>query len=388
MICASIILWGCEENQDDPIGSITKFELIGEADVYDRCCTYRYTFKISDNGNDEETYYYWLELVNPSTNETDAYSSRFDLEPPFTDQIMNLDFTYNNDSIMWGAKYNIKVYKVEIPALYKESHGAQRSGPLDITLPTYDHDYCKNICCTRSLDSTGGSLNNYVGLFSRPEINLTGNLTGLSADIETRWGETCKECKDGMTAVFIGLHEHTELFFGSIGYGIEKKEDETTGDCYYESSAYAEVYKVNIYDPAYWEQWDVIIYDSISSSNTPNEGDIWNYKILLDHSNGLWSFYINNIHMPGDIPTTSQFGGYRCDNYFFESEIWNYEDDMVGSVQDSCSISNCAYQELGGQFQPIQFNSWDTFLPTNNNEWGIYRPENDSLVIWDKDTLD
>lgn len=108
-----------------------------------------------------------------------------------------------------------------------------------------------------------------------------------------------------------------------------------------------------------------------------------NYECsLIGQLFGTWRFSFDGI--PWHQFTHAGWQGVTGTHYQWVAEIFNKEDEMVGTVQSKCEFIQCEFILNWGGFQPANIQEPD--LHTDDaGEWGIEQGFNATQFrVWDK----
>ena len=195
------------------------------------------------------------------------------------------------------------------------------------------------------------------------------NLVGVQATIRTRYGDLCCE-PFGTAAAFSIAYVDIDfnappLKWGQTGYGQERYAGSTT-----------------IYNYRYWEIMGTGTTPSYKYDydNAPSEGSFPHYCAELDNSTGEWTFYYDLVAW--DSNTDTFWVGKTCDRAAWHGEIYNVEDDMVGTSSNKCYFANCGYKKIGGTYQSAGLTVADV-NSSDTNQWGAQYVDPTSFNIWD-----
>ena len=208
-----------------------------------------------------------------------------------------------------------------------------------------------------------------------------GDIVGVKAKIKTQYGQLCKQ-PDGteaaMSCVWVTAavsSPYYNPYWAQIGYSYERLD------------GYTEV-RPAIYIEVWGGEYEVKAF--YSYTQVPLWNDEWTYQCELDTTDWKWSFKINNfsvfvpIYSDGWSSTTAKYARWS-------SEIFNIEDDMVGTFENTCQITECCVKRIGADYDNIIINegdgTHDYIQSDNDDEWGVESLYPDGIEIWDKNPL-
>jgi hypothetical protein len=195
----------------------------------------------------------------------------------------------------------------------------------------------------------------------------------VRATIKTRYGVLCCEnCDDVTVTAFqvaqVGMgNVFSQYYWGLMGYARQRNK------------GFTEIIEYRF--------WEVVNLDHPEASDdfyddkeAPDDGESIDYKVKFDKSTGEWKFYYNNSFW--DDFDHYLWEGKAINKLFWQGEISNKEDDMVGTDEDRCEFTDCGYSDESGShiagFKESDIKSDD------ENEWMYELVSTTAFKIWDK----
>lgn len=200
----------------------------------------------------------------------------------------------------------------------------------------------------------------------------SGSATGCSAKIRTRTRTLCGEPTantEAASAAWVGV---TKFVSGApekwaqIGYTRERSPGTTT----VHRRRYAETkYGTGPLDV------DIHLENNVPSGTHE-------YKCYLVSSLlGVWRYEYDGL--PFHVFGHSGWRGVTGTHYQWDSEIFNKEDQLVGTSSAKCNFTECKYALNWGAFQNADIATGD--LHTDDPiQWGIERVSATAINVWDK----
>lgn len=205
-------------------------------------------------------------------------------------------------------------------------------------------------------------------------VSKSGSATGCSAKIRTRSTAVCGEpnAKSAAnTAGWAGVTKYsgqTPEKWAQLGYLRYRSKTGGSSTVYFKR--YAET-KAGP-NPA---DYDIYL-------DTPPGTGTHEYKCYLMSSLfGTWKFEYDGL--PWYQYTHNGWKNVTGTYYQWVAEIYNKEDQMVGTASAKCDFTECAYSLNWGTFQDANIGAGD--LHTDDaSEWGIERVSATAFNVWDK----
>ena len=102
---------------------------------------------------------------------------------------------------------------------------------------------------------------------------------------------------------------------------------------------------------------------------------------LLSSLLGTWKYEFDGL--PFRTFTHNNWRNVTGTHYQYGTEIFNKEDQMVGTAASKCNYTECKYSVSWGAFQDANITSGN--LHTDDpSEWGIERVSSTAFNVWDK----
>lgn len=116
--------------------------------------------------------------------------------------------------------------------------------------------------------------------------------------------------------------------------------------------------------------------------DTPPASGTHEYKCYLISSLfGTWKYEYDGL--PWWQFTRNGWKNVTGTHYQWSAEIWNKEDQMVGTATAKCDFTDCKYSLNWGTFQNANITSGDLYT-SDPSEWGIERVSATAFNVWDK----
>jgi len=224
-------------------------------------------------------------------------------------------------------------------------------------------------CCNRA--------NLHVGMHI---IDSTG-IDAVEANILMRTGNPCNPnggTEPAFGFAYIGIMKQSLLYDdeSSVQMGCGYFRDFIDFNDYDAHN----VYYVEISDSA--GRHFIDIYDSsvVLQPKPPINGQISNFKIVLESSIHTWHFYYDG-NLVGSYPDPNdmwlnRFGGVDAQ---FMGEVFNGEDDMPGNVNSPCRINYIKYNGNG-----VTSNDSTFYVNDNQKDFGLDTTLIDDVSFWEK----
>ncbi len=203
------------------------------------------------------------------------------------------------------------------------------------------------------------------------------DVTGCSAYIRTRTPTLCGEpLAQGLTAsaasAGVQKHEGTSLVkWAQTGYSRRRLLNSTT----ILQRGYAEV----VAGP------DPIGDRYVNYTDDPPGSGTHEYKCYLISSLfGTWRFEYDGLVW--DQWTHNGWKNVAGDELQWSGEIWDIENDMVGTATAKCDFTQCQYAFFWTWFEDANIPPGNIYT-SDANEWGVERISGTSINVWDKNTL-
>lgn len=206
------------------------------------------------------------------------------------------------------------------------------------------------------------------------DVIKSASATGCSAKIRTRTTTLCGEPTANTaaaSAAWVGVTKEqggTPVKWGQVGYVRERARTGPTTTVLYRR--YAETKA----GPAPAD------YD-FHPGPTPEAGTHEYKCYLISSLFGTWKYDYDGL--PWYQFTHNGWRNVTGTRYDYSAEIWNKEDQMVGTASAKCNFTECKYAVNWGAFQNASIATGD--LHTDDAaEWGIERVSSTAFNIWDK----
>lgn len=209
--------------------------------------------------------------------------------------------------------------------------------------------------------------------FGRKYAHVTkpARATGSSAKIRTRSTELCGEPSEQSVAssnAWVGVTKFvggTAQIWGQMGYARDRAAGSTT--------ILVERYAETKWGPGSNDR------DYFTQTGVPS--GTHEYKCyLLSSLFGTWKYEFDGL--PFRTFTHNNWRGVTGTHYSYETEIFNKEDQMVGTAAAKCNYTECKYSVNWGAFQNANIAAGD--LHTDDlTEWGIERVSSTAINVWD-----
>jgi hypothetical protein len=210
--------------------------------------------------------------------------------------------------------------------------------------------------------------------FGRKYVHVTksGSATGCSAKIRTRSTTLCGEpsaTKVASSNAWVGVAKfvgQTPEKWGQIGYARDREEG-------------SPAILVRRYAETKWgtgaNDIDLFVESGVPSGTHE-------YKCyLLSRLFGTWKYEFDQL--PFHTFTNDGWKNVTGTHYQWAGEIFNKEDQMVGTAAAKCNFTECQYSLNWGTFQNANIAQGD--LHTDDSaEWGIERVSSTAFNVWDK----
>lgn len=118
----------------------------------------------------------------------------------------------------------------------------------------------------------------------------------------------------------------------------------------------------------------------------PNQNWTINYECKLDKVNGLWSFRKNGeLFFSDSVKSEQVWYDYYGERAEWATEIFNEEDDMMGTVDSACEFTECQARQSEGYFGNVVIGAGDVIEVSDNNrsQWEILLQSLNSFDVWD-----
>jgi hypothetical protein len=199
------------------------------------------------------------------------------------------------------------------------------------------------------------------------------DLIGIKAKIKTRYGKVCCEDEGCSTdsayhVVYANISNSAgTLQWAQTGYGRERNPGSAAAKKY----RYAEMN-----GSAYLVKYD--------TDNPPAEGSVHEYRCDLDKAAGKWSYKQDGTEWKNF--QDNAWKAMKGTSVQWTGEIFNKEDDMVGTAGDKCAFTECQYCVDGKAYQDAGLVAADV-QSDDNSEWGAEFVSATAFNIWDKKPL-
>ncbi len=195
---------------------------------------------------------------------------------------------------------------------------------------------------------------------------LVASLTGVKANIKTKYGKLCCEdlnCTDvAMKCTYVNISNGGK--WAQMGYRRIRNAGSSTANNFLYTEMNGSVYKVK---------------DDAGAA--PAEGSNHEYRVELDSTNGTWNFLVD-----GSSTNTFQDNDWKTmlgAVAHWPGEIVNREDDMSGTASDKCNFTGCQYKTGIGSYVNAGLAAGD--LRTDDaTEWANELVSGTAFNIWDK----
>jgi hypothetical protein len=203
-------------------------------------------------------------------------------------------------------------------------------------------------------------------------VTKSASATGCSAKIRTRSTTLCGEPSQQSLASSIAWVGVTKFvgedpqIWAQMGY----RRLRSTGSTTILLHRYAET------------RWGSGVGEKDYFTETGVPSGTHEYKCyLLSSLFGTWKYEYDGL--PFHTFTHNNWRNVTGTHYQYETEIFNKEDQMVGTAAAKCNYTECKYSVNWGTFQNANITSGD--LHTDDpSEWGIERVSSTAFNVWDK----
>ncbi len=248
-------------------------------------------------------------------------------------------------------------------------------GIVDIQPLTEDHE-----CCTPALPQR-------KRLYAYLE-KWVQDCTGASAVIEARYGKPC------------GYSDSNNYSHSSTYVSIQRWVPTQKGQWFAWAQAgvgwhrfYTMHIDNDIWNYVYWEastehglEYDYYYADAQEGDpdgiNPPSDGEEWEYIMSLDMAAGQWTFTFDPVFSVTDVPADTFVWGAPGDYIVWAAEIYNWEDDMAGTVSDSCRLSNLK-SRTGSNNLELILDELDDEVHSDDPSWWQIERIGTQIQIWD-----
>lgn len=205
------------------------------------------------------------------------------------------------------------------------------------------------------------------------DVTKPASATGCSAKIRTRSTMLCGEPSANTlaaSAAWTGVTKYqggTPVKWAQLGYARYRARTGPSTTVFYKR--YAET------------KWGPGGNDVDFHTDTPPSAGAHEYKCYLISSLfGTWKYDYDGL--PWYQFTHSNWVNVTGTHYSYETEIFNKEDQMVGTATAKCNYTECKYSVNWGAFQNANITTGD--LHTDDpTEWGIERVSSTAINVWD-----
>lgn len=287
------------------------------------------------------------------------------LSAPFRDQAIWLKYNYSQ--LSGPGYYDIRVLACNDVAYIGNMDSITRySNAIPVYLAGWDAGTCLTTCCTKN------AVHGYSQI-----IMVKSGLTGVEAQLETRYGKLCRQDYSGSDTAFsvstLGVgYENSEgaIIWAQIGCGVQRNQLASIPA--YTPFIYGEL--VDYSQEVRYLLQPGVIY----------EGETHSYRIMLDQNSGTWFYYFDDVLLDTLMSDDWKRTGNLCQ---WGGEVLNWEDDMAGTEYERCLISQCRFRDdiyHNANF----FDTTSYFIDTTSDaEWGISVESQTSFDIWDKNPI-
>ena len=200
----------------------------------------------------------------------------------------------------------------------------------------------------------------------------SASATGCGTKIRTRTTTLCGEPSaksEASSNAWVGVTKYvggTPEKWAQMGYARDRMAGSTTID--------VERYAETKWGPGANDR------DYFSESGVPS--GTHEYKCyLMSQLFGTWKYEHNGL--PFHTFTHNNWKNVTGTDYQYSTEIFNKEDQMVGTAAAKCNFTECQYSVNWGTFQNASITAGD--LHTDDaSEWGIERISSTAFNVWDK----
>ena len=117
------------------------------------------------------------------------------------------------------------------------------------------------------------------------------------------------------------------------------------------------------------------------TDSSPSAGTHEYKCYLMSSLFGTWKYEYDGL--PFYTFTNSGWKNVTGTHYQWVAEIWNKEDQMVGTTDAKCDFTECQYSVNWGTFQNASIATEDLYT-SDASEWGIERVSATAFNVWDK----
>jgi hypothetical protein len=165
------------------------------------------------------------------------------------------------------------------------------------------------------------------------------NVTGVVAQIKTRYGDLCQEGTGtavAFSSAWAGViySTPTVLWWCQAGFRRRRLSGSTTIEVLF----YAEM------------QGSGALQQFFLPNVTPVNDSLHTYQCELDKSTGIWTTYLDS-NVLKVFPANTGWKNQGGNGVQYTGEILNKEDDMPGTSSDKCNFTGCSFHYAGQAFQ-------------------------------------